>query len=348
MLLENLCFFLVALLVAAYAVVEGRSLGIAILSLSARSAGERERTLAKLGPTWPGASPWLLALSAVLSSAFPRALITLSRGLTASLVALFAALLLRAGAAELRRRVARPRRHLCELLLGVWSALAALLLGILAGQILRGVPLGPGTRLAGSATLHPFPLLVGLVAACAFIVQGALYLRIEAAGERSERLAAIALLAFVSFLCLFAAATALTVEVSPFLFVRLSNFHMWLGGSTLAAAAAITPIATSAGRRRLAFWAASATVAALVLVSALSLYPGLVPSSTTFEYSLTIYNAGAGGGSLRFALATALFAGGAALGLHRLVHRPWHPVLKPRRPLPRSKETFPGPSSTPL
>jgi len=326
MLLENLCFALVATLVAGYSVVEGRYLGVGMLSLFTRSPEERQRTFAQLGAPWPGAAPWLLATAGVLLFAFPRVVVTLSRGLTASLGLLLAALVVRGTAFELRGWARRGRvRRAAELLLGAASVAASLLLGVVAGHILRGVPMGPGPELAGRATPSPFPVLLGLVSSASFAVQGALYLRLGAEGERADRLSAIALGAFVSFLCLFAAATALTVEVSPFLFVRSSNLHMWLGGAILAAALATTPIATSAGRRRLAFVAACATVVALVAVSALSLYPGLLPSSTAFENSLTIYNAGAGRRALAFALAAALFAAAAALGLGRVLHRTARP-----------------------
>ena len=67
-------FWLVAVMIAGYVVLDGFDLGAGVLHLFlARNESERKATLASIGPVWDGNEVWLLAGGGTLYFAFPAA-----------------------------------------------------------------------------------------------------------------------------------------------------------------------------------------------------------------------------------------------------------------------------------
>jgi len=70
-----LWFWLVSVMIAIYAVMDGFDFGAGILHLFvARTPGERRQVLAAIGPWWDGNEVWLLAGGGALFLAFPKVL----------------------------------------------------------------------------------------------------------------------------------------------------------------------------------------------------------------------------------------------------------------------------------
>ena len=111
---------------------------------------------------------------------------------------------------------------------------------------------------------------------------------------------------FLAFLVLYAAATVATVVVSPFLFQRVQN-PLWIV-LTLALLAALIaiPVLSKKGRAGAAFTASAVTIACMILVTAVSAFPVLVPSSLDLANSLTAYNASSSPRTLTVMLIIAL------------------------------------------
>ncbi len=292
--LNTIWFVLVGVLIVGYAVLDGFDLGVGVLSLFARSRAERDLHAAAIGPVWDGNEVWLLTGGGALFAAFPPVYATVFSGFYLALMLLLLALIARAVSLEFRGLVASERwTRAWDWAFGLGSLLPAILFGVAVGNVLRGVPVGPGFAWQGSflGLLNPYAILVGLVSTAFFVMHGALFLRMKTEGELARRLGRIALGAYGAFLLLYVVATAATVRVSPFLFQKTSSPLFWALAALLAVALAALPIATRAGKRGLAFTASSATIALMILVAALSAYPVLVPSSLGLENSLTIYNA---------------------------------------------------------
>ena len=73
--METLWFWIAAIAVTAFVVLDGFDFGAGILHLSAaRTDAERRQVLAAIGPFWDGNEVWLLASGGVLFLAFPRVL----------------------------------------------------------------------------------------------------------------------------------------------------------------------------------------------------------------------------------------------------------------------------------
>src|SRR3974377_254340 len=70
--MEPVWFILVALMLTAYAVLDGFDLGAGALHLiGARTEDERRMLLRSIGPVWDGNEVWLLAAGGTLFYAFP-------------------------------------------------------------------------------------------------------------------------------------------------------------------------------------------------------------------------------------------------------------------------------------
>ena len=70
--METLWFMIVAVMVAAYVVLDGFDLGAGVIYLGvAKTAEERRRIMRAIGPVWDGNEVWLLAAGGTLYFAFP-------------------------------------------------------------------------------------------------------------------------------------------------------------------------------------------------------------------------------------------------------------------------------------
>src|ERR1700760_2615356 len=70
--METLWFIIVAVMVAAYVVLDGFDLGAGVIYLgAARTTNERRAIMRAIGPVWDGNEVWLLAAGGTLYFAFP-------------------------------------------------------------------------------------------------------------------------------------------------------------------------------------------------------------------------------------------------------------------------------------
>ncbi len=293
--LETIWFLLVGVLIAGYAVLDGFDLGVGALYLFARSKEERDLHVAAIAPVWDGNEVWLITGGGALFAAFPIVYATVFSGFYLAFMLLLVALIARAVSIEFRALMPGSSwAKAWDWAFGLGSLLPTVLFGVAVGNILRGVPIGPAPEFAWQGSflglLNPYALLVGLVSCSFFVMHGANYLRMKTDGQLADRMGRVALAAFFAFLALYAVATAATVAVSPFLFQKLGSPLFWALSALLAAALAATPAFVRSGRKGLAFLASSATIVLMILVTAFSAYPVIVPSSTSLANSLTIYN----------------------------------------------------------
>jgi cytochrome d ubiquinol oxidase subunit II len=322
--LNTILFLLVGVLVVGYAILDGFDLGVGMLSLLARSKEERNLHVASIGPVWDGNEVWLLATADVLFGAFPLVFTTVFSGFYLAFMLLLVALVARAVAIEFR--LLQPSSlwiRFWDWAFGLGSLASALLLGLVVGNVVRGVPIGPGFAWKGSflGLLNPYAILIGIVSCTLLFMHGAVYLWMKTEGEFSDRLSRIALYAYCVFLLLYGVAIAATVFVSPFLFRKAASLVFLGFTGLLGTALASIPIMIRTRRKGVAFLASSATIALMIIAVASSVYPVLVPSSLNPELSLTIYNAASTPGTLVLVLAIALIGIPIMLGYTFAVYR---------------------------
>src|SRR6202046_3798676 len=104
--METLWFCLVALMIAAYVVLDGFDLGVgSVYLLVARDDAERRSVLRSIGPFWDGNEVWLLAAGGTLYFAFPVLYASSFSGFYLPLMMGLWVLILRGASIEFRNHV---------------------------------------------------------------------------------------------------------------------------------------------------------------------------------------------------------------------------------------------------
>ena len=113
-----------------------------------------------------------------------------------------------------------------------------------------------------------------------------------------------------------------TYFIAPFLFkdLLITPFS-WVIGTVLIVATFCIPLAVKQEKYLHAFLASSVTMACMILITGLGLFPLLVPSSIDPAYSLTLYNASAGPSTLTAMLVIALISLPLVISYTVYIHR---------------------------
>ncbi|MGH9594139.1 MAG: cytochrome d ubiquinol oxidase subunit II, partial [Bryobacteraceae bacterium] len=141
--METLWFCLVALMIAAYVVLDGFDLGAGIVHFGvARTDEERRAVLRSIGPVWDGNEVWLLAGGGTLYFAFPGLYSSSFSGFYLPLMMVLWLLILRGIAIEFRSHIDSPVwKPLWDFVFSGSSALLSIFFGAALGNVIRGVPL---------------------------------------------------------------------------------------------------------------------------------------------------------------------------------------------------------------
>src|SRR5512143_1224910 len=143
MSMQTFWFCAVALMIAAYVILDGFDLGAGIIHLFvARTEEERRRVLESIGPVWDGNEVWLLAGGGTLYFAFPGLYAASFSGFYLPLMMVLWLLILRGIAIAFRNHLANAiwRPVFDATFMGA-SALLAIFFGAALGNVVRGVPL---------------------------------------------------------------------------------------------------------------------------------------------------------------------------------------------------------------
>ncbi|RPI04297.1 MAG: cytochrome d ubiquinol oxidase subunit II [Ignavibacteriae bacterium] len=292
--LNTIWFWLVALLIMGYAILDGFDFGVGILSLFGRDENERRIHFNAIGPVWDGNEVWLITGGGALFAAFPAVYATVFSGFYIALMLLLAALIFRAVSFEFRNKVdSAIWRRTWDWAFGLGSLFPAILFGVAVGNILRGVPIDVNGRYLGTflGLLNPYSIGVGVLSLVLFTMHGAIYLAAKSQGDLRIRCQKWASHLWMDYVILYVIITLWTWIASPYLFEHISGnpvFYIFLvmfAGSTTC-----LPIFLKAEKYFLAFLASSLIIVSMLGQMALSLYPRFVPSSLDLNYSLTIYN----------------------------------------------------------
>lgn len=293
--LPTFWFVLLGVLLAGYAILDGFDLGVGILHPAARTDGERRALIASIGPIWDGNEVWLVTFGGALFAAFPEAYATVFSGFYVAFMLLLLALIFRAVSLEFRGKIHSPAwRRIWDGGFFASSLLATLLFGVAVGNTMSGVPLTPRGVYAGGFLdlLGLYPLLTGLLAVALFAMHGAIYLHLKTEGELQRRIHGWMWRTFGFFLVAYMTTTIATLVLLPH---ATRNFReipwAWLVVALNVLAVANIPRAIFQGKPAYAFLSSSATIAALVFLFGVALFPYLVVSTPAIENSLTIHNA---------------------------------------------------------
>jgi cytochrome d ubiquinol oxidase subunit II len=280
---------LLAAMLVTYALLDGYDLGVgAVVHLFSRSDKERGLAIASIGPFWNGNEVWLIAAGGVLFAFFPRAYAASFSGFYLPFMVVLWLLIFRGIALELRSHYPGRLWHdFWDWAFSLSSAALALILGVALGNLLRGLPLDTHANFVGSfaVLLNPYALVVGAFSLLVLAQHGWCYLRM-CLPQASSR-AGVGRGLWVAVLILDVVVTAFTVVTHP-----LTGLKLIVAG-VLGCTAFVALFAVGVMERQrkgvAAFGASSAGIVALLGAAVATLYPYLIPSSSSAP-GLTIFD----------------------------------------------------------
>jgi cytochrome d ubiquinol oxidase subunit II len=288
-------FALLGALLAGYAILDGFDLGVGILHPLARGDRERRLFVNAIGPLWDGNEVWLVTFGGALFAMFPEAYATVFSGFYTAFMLLLFALILRAVSLEFRGKLASARwRAVWDGAFFAGSLLAPILFGVAVGNAILGLPLNERGVYTGGflELLGPYPALVGLLAASLFAMHGAIFLYLKTEGAVQERLGRWMWHTWGLFLVLYLLATMWTLAAVP---TALANFERfpWAAGVVVLNVLAIANVPRALFLRRYgeAFLSSTSTIACMVFLFGMAMFPNLVVARNDPALTLTIYDA---------------------------------------------------------
>jgi cytochrome d ubiquinol oxidase subunit II len=306
--METLWFVIVAMMLAAYVVLDGFDLGAGAIYLAAgRSNEERRSILRAIGPVWDGNEVWLLAVGGTLYFAFPLLYASSFSGFYLPLMILLWLLMLRGIGIELRGHMDNPVwMGFFDLVFCGSSVLLAIFFGAALGNVVRGVPLGAdgyffeplwtNFRASGNTgILDWYTILTAVIALVTLTAHGALYIAVKTENELQLRVRNVVLWAWPVQLTLTIVGVIATCYVRP---LSLDNYKHHIVGYLIPllvfGSLAVMIYAVRKELDKLAFIGSALYIVGMLLGAAFALYPNVLPASTDPAYNLTIYNTVAG------------------------------------------------------
>ncbi|MEM7656404.1 MAG: cytochrome d ubiquinol oxidase subunit II [Bacteroidota bacterium] len=302
----TLWFLVLGAVFTGYAILDGFDLGAGAWHLFFRKEQSRRLALNAVGPVWDGNEVWLVIGGGALFAGFPVVYATVLSAMYVPFMLFLTCLIFRAVSIEFRsKEEMRWWRKMWDISYSVASIMLAVLLGVVLGNILLGMDIGPDKEFAGNwlTFLNPYALMVGITTLALFMMHGAIYLLLKTEGRMFAKLTILIRGGMIFFLLSFAILSVYTLIYVPHLSDRFAENPILFMVPVLAfLSIANIPRLVSKRKYLPAFIFSALTVALLLIVVAIELYPILVLSTSDPANSLTVYNSSASEGSLKILL----------------------------------------------
>ena len=296
MTLNTVWFILVAILFTGFFFLEGFDYGVGMwLPFLGRDDLERRGIINAIGPVWDGNEVWMITAGGALFASFPQVYATLFSGFYLALVLMLVALILRGVAFEFRgKREDKGWRTLWDWAIFTGSLLPALLWGVTVANLMRGFAIQQDMNYYGGLLplLNPYALWGGLVFVALFLFHGANFLTLKAPDEIAQRARQFAWTAWI-------VATVLTMAFVVWTFFATDILTKpGLNGLVPAVLAAVALLVAGwlvrKGQGGWAFVAGAVTIVCATVMVFTGLYPRILISTLSPDWSLTITNAASG------------------------------------------------------
>lgn len=308
--LNTIWFLLIGALLSGYAILDGFDLGVGMLHLFVKGDKERRIMINSIGPVWDGNEVWLVTGGGALFAAFPHVYATVFSGFYNAFILLLFTLIFRAIAIEFRSK--RPMlwwKKMWDTAFSIASFLIAFLMGVALGNIIAGIPIGPDKEFAGTfwGLINPYSVLVGITTIALFMMHGSIYAVMKTENDLQKKLSGWVNNTIIFFVICYITSTMATLIYYPHM---VENFRaapiIFIIALLNMLAIANIPREISKGREFRAFLSSAASIAALLLIFAVGIFPNIVYSNPNPKYSLTIYNAASSDKTLTIMLIIAL------------------------------------------
>jgi cytochrome d ubiquinol oxidase subunit II len=293
--LNTIWFILVGVLFTGYAMLDGFDLGVGALHLLVKKDEDRRIFLNAIGPVWDGNEVWLVTGAGALFAAFPMVYAGVFSGFYLPFMALLCGLIFRAVAIEFRSK--EPWgwwRQMWDLGFSLGSIGSSFLIGLTMGNILIGVQLdATGNYIGGvRALFNPYAILLGFTTVALFAMHGSIYLVMKTEGALQALVRRWVNRTIGLFLFFYLILNVATLIYAPHL-LEILRARPWLIAVFVLNVLVVLniPRQNHKGNDFAAFLSSCASMALLMALFGLTVYPNMVLSMPNPELSLTIYNA---------------------------------------------------------
>ncbi len=323
--LKVIWWLLIGVLLIGFAIMDGHDMGVGtLLPFVGKTDDERRVVINTVGPHWDGNQVWFITGGGAIFAAWPLVYATAFSGFYWAMLAVLWALFFRPVGFDYRSKIDNPVwRKTWDWGLFIGGAVPPLIFGVAFGNLLQGVPFHFDNNLMSYYTgsfwglLNPFALLCGIVSTAMITFHGAVYLslRTEAAvGVRARKAGyAFGLLLIVVFtlagIWLWQGVPGYVIEST----VAPNALPNPLGKSVIRETGAwllnyqrypltmllplivysMVPVAMwlmSQGKNLPAFIASSLVIIGVIATAGASMFPFVMPSSTDYGSSLTVWD----------------------------------------------------------
>ncbi|HEX4782929.1 MAG TPA: cytochrome d ubiquinol oxidase subunit II [Candidatus Sulfotelmatobacter sp.] len=333
--MPTLWFMIVAVMVAAYVVLDGFDLGAGVIYLAAaRTPDERSSIMRAIGPVWDGNEVWLLAAGGTLYFAFPLLYASSFSGFYLPLMMVLWLLMLRGIGIELRTHMQNPVwRGFFDVVFCGSSLLLTIFFGAALGNVVRGVPLGADEYFfeplwtnfrvgQNNGILDWYTVLTGVIALVTLTAHGALYIAVKTEGDLNRRARLTAQWAWPVQLLLTVVGLVATVSIRPGVLDNYKNHAIgFLIPVLVFGSLAVMMHGILKYREKMAFVASALYIVGMLVGAAFGLYPVVLPASTDPARNLTIYNTAAAQHGLTVGITWWIIGMVLALGYFTLLFR---------------------------
>lgn len=296
-------FLVVGGLITGYGVLDGFDLGAGALHLFFNKESSRRIALNAIGPVWDGNEVWLIIAGGALFAGFPLVYGVLLSVFYIPFIIFLLALIFRAISIEFRSK--EPMlwwRKLWDLCYCLSSIFITLLLGLILGNLIQGLPLDKDHHFQGSLLtfFNPYALLIAITTLSLFMLHGAIYLVMKTEDRLYAKLTILVNNCSKFFILCFIATSMATLIYNPHM-AKTFKAQPWLFALPLLAVLVVLNIKRRVDARKYfrAFLSSSMNTAILLVLFALGLYPNIVISSLNPAYNISIYHAASTEKSLR-------------------------------------------------
>lgn len=325
-LLEHLWYFVIALCMIAYTVLDGFDLGVGILNSFVKKDQERRLFLNAIGPVWDGNEVWLVVLGGALFAGFPDVYAALFSGFYNLCMLFLAFLIFRAVAIEFRsKHTSKAWRSTWDYVFSFASLGIAFGVGLVLGNLIEGVPLNEHKDFSASLalTFRPYSILVALTSVTLFVMHGTIYLTMKTEGELHNKLRTWVSKSMVVFFVFYFLTTSATLIYMPFMAERMRQYPwVFLLPAISFVLFSVIPGQFAKGRDGTAFLCSCFGIAGLIGLFGVGTYPFLVRSTVNpEEYSLTLLNSASSPLTLKVLLTIVLIGIPLVLGYGFYIYR---------------------------
>jgi len=307
----NIWWFLVfGGVITGYSILDGFDLGAGALHLFLRKEESRRIAFNAIGPVWDGNEVWLVIAGGVLFAGFPVAYAAIFSAFYIPFMVFMMGLIFRAISIEFRSK--EPMlwwRKSWDISYAVSNIIIALSLGLMLGNVALGIPLNKQHEFTGNWTsfFNPFAILIAVTTLALFMMHGSIYLAMKTEKRLYVRLTLLAKDFTIFFVLSFVIATIYTLLYIPHLSAGLKgNPAFFILPLIMIFAIANIPRQLNKNNYRFAFASSTITIATLLMMVAVQVFPYLVYSPQFPANSITISNAASSVKTMKILLIIAL------------------------------------------